>query len=275
MVSFRYHVVSLTAVLLALAVGIVVGTTSVPAAPAARQVVVDGSGEDFARRVAPRLLKDALVGQRVLLLLAPDAPAPREVVDGLRTAGATVTAQVRLQPALLDPSGSATVDDVVAGVLPDGLTLPQTSAIERAGAELAASLVTSDQGTDAGDSGAQRVLGGFSGADLLAFDGAAPTRRATLVLVLAGPARGAALASLAASFQARVGTVVAAPLAAARGTGVIAVQRSGTGGASDVDGLGTPQALVGAVLALAEQAAGGAGHYGTGPRASGVVPDLS
>ena len=275
MVSFRYHVVSLSAVLLALGVGVVVGTTSVPAAAPTTTVVADRSEEDLARRVAPKLLKDALVGQKVLLLLAPDAPAPREVVDGLRTAGATVTAQVRLRPSLLDPSGSATVDDVVASVLPDGLSLPQTTALDRAGAELAASLVTSEQGTDAGDSAAQRVLGGFSGADLLGFDGSPPTRRATLVLLVAGPARGAALAALAAAFQERVGVVVAAPLAAARGNGVVAVQRRGGGGASDVDGLGTPQALIGTVLALAEQAAGSSGHYGSGPKASGVVPDLS
>lgn len=278
MVSFRYHLVSLAAALLALAVGIVVGTTGLTAQPAASTAgpaSVDASAEDLARQVAPRLTDEALLGQQVLLLIAPDAPASREVVAGLRAAGAEVTGQVRLAPALLDPANGTTVDDVVAGVLPAGLDLPATTALERAGTELAAALVTSSQGKEVDEADRQRVLGGFTGADLLSFDGAPPARSATLVLLLAGPARGSALASLAAAFQQRSGTVVAASSSAARGTGVLAVLRAGATPTSDVDGLGTAQGLLALVLALAEQVAGGAGHYGTGPGAGSVVPDLS
>ena len=45
-------------------------------------------------------------------------------------------------------------------------------------------------------------------------------------------------------------------------------------GVSDVDGLGGSAALLATVFALGEQASGGAGHYGTGPKADGIVPDL-
>ena len=285
MVSFRYHLTSLAAALLALAVGIVVGTTSLSAAPApakapAVSVRTDTSGEDVARRVQSRLLRNALPDQRVLLLLAPDAPAgaARSATAALRSAGSTVTAQVHLLPTLLDASGRQTVDGVVEGTAPAGLSLPASTpasnGLERAGALLAAALVTSEQGADLAGLDAQKVIGGFSGGSLISVEGTPSAARATLVLLLSGPARGPSLATLAAAFQSRVGTVVAATPASAQGHGVVALLRARTTGVSDVDGLGTSLGLLGTVLALGEQASGGAGHYGVGPGAAGAVPDL-
>lgn len=281
MVTFRYHLTSLAAVLLALAVGIVVGTTSLSAEPKpvsapAVTVPTDTSGEELAQRVQTRLLRSALPDQRVLLLLAPDVPAgaARTVAAALKSAGSTVTAQVHLLPTLLDASGTQTVDGVVAGTAPATLQLPASGSIERAGALLAAVLTTSEQGSDLTGIAAQKVLGGFVGGSLLATDAPPGAARATLVLVLSGPARGPALAALAVGFQGRVGTVVAGTPASARGKGVVAVLRSGTSGVSDVDDLGTSVGLLGTVLALGEQASGGAGHYGTGPGAAGIVPTL-
>ncbi|MFN2539616.1 MAG: copper transporter [Mycobacteriales bacterium] len=278
--SFRYHLTSLAAVLLALAVGIVVGTTSLSAEPPPAKAPVaavpgDTTGEDLAQRVQSRLLRDALPDQRVLLLLAPDVPAgsARTVTAALKSAGSTVAAQVQLLPTLLDTSGKQTVDGVVAGTAPATLSLPSSGTLERAGALLAAALVTSDQGSDVTGISAQKVIGGFSGGSLIAVDGP-PAGRATLVLLLSGPSRGPSLATLASAFQARVGTVVAGTPASARGRGVVAVLRAQSRGVSDVDGLGTSTGLLGAVLALDEQASGRAGHYGTGPGATGIVPDL-
>ena len=281
MVSFRYHLTSLAATLLALAVGIVVGTTSLSAEPPAAKapavsVATDTSGEELAQRVQSRLLRDALPDQRVLLLLTPDVPpgAARTVTAALKSAGSTVTAQVQLLPTLLDASGTQTVDGVVAGTAPSGVRLPASGSVERAAALLAAVLVTSGQGADMTGFAAQKVLGGFTGGSLIAMDAPPAAARATLVLVLSGPARGPALAALAGGFQARVGTVVAATPASAHGRGVVAVLRASGSGVSDVDDLGTSMGLLGTVLALGEQASGGAGHYGTGPKATGVVPDL-
>ena len=288
MVSFRYHLTSLAAALLALAVGIVVGTTSLSAEPAARTPAAadlagtssassvsssDVSADDLAARLQPRVLSGALPDQRVLLLLAPDAPAgsARSVAAALRSAGASVSGQAHLLPTLLDASGAQTVDGVVAATAPPGLALP-SGGLERAGALLASALVTSERGSDLGGLAGQKVLGGFTGGSLVSFEGPAPARPATLVLLLAGPARGAALATLAASFQSRVGTVVAAPAGAARGAGVVAVLRARGRDVSDVDGLGTPTGLLATVLALAEQDSGGSGHYGTGPGADALVP---
>jgi hypothetical protein len=272
-VSFRYHLSSLAAVFLALAVGVVVGSaalgpTTAPAVVAAPHTASD----NFARMVGPRLVKGSLTGQRVLLLLAPDA-RPGTLVDELALAGASVAGQLRLRPALLDSSSAQTVDDVVTRVLPAGLSVAGGAAVDRAGAVLAAAFATSTRSKDASASEQQRVYGGFVGAGLLA--GPAPTARATLVLVVAGATRGPALAAMATAFAQRVGVVVGGPLAATQGAGALAVLRGQAGGVSDVDGSDTPQGRVVTILALAEQAGGVSGHYGTGPGARAAAPDLS
>jgi hypothetical protein len=95
------------------------------------------------------------------------------------------------------------------------------------------------------------------------------------VLLLTGPGHGPGLAALAGAFQTRVGTVLSGPPAAASGRGPVATLRGQGTGASDVDDLGTAQGVVATVLALAEQVTGSSGHYGTGPHATALVPDLS
>ncbi len=127
MINFRYHIVSIVAVFLALAVGIVLGSTELQGttidvltrtssnlrtdlntktalASALQQQV--NADQAFAQETEARLLSGLLAGQRVVLVTAPGAPGG--VVTGLtsalRLAGATVTGQVNLQPKLLDAS---------------------------------------------------------------------------------------------------------------------------------------------------------------------------
>jgi hypothetical protein len=280
-VSFRYHLVSLAGVLLALAAGIVLGSAALAPAAAPRTVAPPtqlgtSTADEFALAVGPRLVKDALAGRTVLVLLTSDAPpvARKDLVAQLRLAGATVSGQVRLRPDLFDPSSAATLDRVAAGVVPGGVTLPQTSPLDRVATELAATLVTSNRGINGSASARGRVLGAFTAADLLTVEGGAPTTAADLVVLLAGPTKGVEVAAVAAAFAQRVGTVVAAPLSATDGSGVLAVLRQQGGEASDVDGVNTPQGLVATVLALVEQAAGRSGHYGSGTGARAAVPAL-
>ena len=129
MINFRYHVVSIVAVFLALAIGIVLGSTelrgtaidaltktsdnlrndlnSKTAQVSALQQQVNAD-QSFAQVSEGRLLSGLLAGQRVVLVSAPGAPG--SVVTGITTAlhlaGATVTGQVNLQPKLLDASQS-------------------------------------------------------------------------------------------------------------------------------------------------------------------------
>jgi hypothetical protein len=180
MVSFRYHVVSLSAVLAALAAGVVLGAAREPAGAPAAVTATSSPGADqesFLTAVTPRLLDGALADQKVVLLLAPDSQ-PGRLAAALEQAGATVTGTLRLRPTLLDPAAKAAIDDVVVRVLPPDLATPTGSALARAAAVLAAGLTGDDDVRDS-------VVGGFTGGDLLG--GQAPEEAATLVLLVGGP----------------------------------------------------------------------------------------
>jgi hypothetical protein len=128
-IDFRYHLVSIVAVFLALAIGIVLGSTelqgnaldvlrsssnSLRSQLSAASAQRDGyqtqanADEQYLRTAEPRLIGHLLDGQRVVLVTEPGAPDG--VVNGIKqaaaTAGATVTGQVALQPKFNDVSGA-------------------------------------------------------------------------------------------------------------------------------------------------------------------------
>ena len=127
MIDFRYHVVSIVAVFLALAIGIVLGSTELQGttynvldhATAKLQTEYDqvrsqlasaqaqaSEGEAYAQAVEPAVLRDLLSGERLLIVTEPGAQS--SVVSGISTAatdaGATVTGQIMLQPKFFDSS---------------------------------------------------------------------------------------------------------------------------------------------------------------------------
>ena len=315
MVDFRYHLVSIIAVFLALAVGIVVGTAALNG-PIQNELndnigrltsdkrSLEGSvrelqgqvaaSDDFAAGVAPMLVKGALAEQRVLLVTTPQTPG--ELVDRLRPmlkdAGAAVTGQLEVSPALGEAEQRQVLEDLVAQVLPAGVKVPQGEPVERAAATLAAALTTRP-GRDAIDGGeAQAVLSAFEEADLVRFtaepgadEGA--LAQATTVVVLAPPSAGErpttadqqrleALVSLADAFDARAaGAVVAGPAPSAREGGLVKAVRDTSSAAQSVSTVDNAERGIGqvaVVLALAEQAAKGVGQYGAGPGATAPLP---
>ncbi len=127
MIDFRYHLVSIVSVFLALAIGIVVGSTALKPGVTNRlnnatsaeakannvlyahnQQLKDEIGADqaFAQAAEDSLLRGLLVGEHVVLVLAPGADSP--TVDGVTTAlrksGAVVTGQVVLSQQFFDTS---------------------------------------------------------------------------------------------------------------------------------------------------------------------------
>ena len=310
MVDFRYHLVSIIAVFLALAVGIVVGTTALNGpvldglkgsvshltadkralegnVRELRGTVADDSA--FADLVAPALVRGRLAGERVLVISTSDAD--NAVRDGLLTsladAGATVAGRLRLRPDLTDPARSRTVDAVVTGAAPAGLALPESGPAARVAAELASSLVRGPRtgsGQPVTDAQAQEVLSAFAGADLLDLESDTFEATATLVLVVTGPvtaspstqqtARLPGLLALVDALDARSGVVVAGPVGSADTDGLLRSLRSGSRGErlSTVDDADLGQGRVAAVLALREQATGGQGRYGTGRGAQATAP---
>jgi copper transport outer membrane protein MctB len=132
-INFRYHVVSLTAVFLALAIGLVVGTAALngPVADNLQAQVTalskDNSNfrdqanqyreelnraQDFATQVSPALLNGELAGRRLLLVALPGSQDYVEgVLSMLTVAGAKVTAKVTVQDKFFDPNSNTDLLD--------------------------------------------------------------------------------------------------------------------------------------------------------------------
>jgi hypothetical protein len=131
LIDFRYHLVSIVAVFLALAVGIVLGSTEfqpnalsilqstsnsvksqLSAASAQRDAYAAkaGGADAFLQSTESLLLGQGhlLEGQKIVLITEPGAPSP--IIDGVKkaaaAAGATVTGQVALTQAFNDLSGA-------------------------------------------------------------------------------------------------------------------------------------------------------------------------
>ncbi len=167
MINFRYHVVSLTAVFLALAIGLVVGTAALngPVADGLKDQVEElnrSNGnwreqveqlkdevrreEDFAIEAAPALIGGKLAGHKLLVVVLPGG---QEYADGvstmLTTAGATVTGRVNVQDKFLVPENSyellRLVDKSSQPTIPvAGLPL-NSDGVETASAQLASALL--------------------------------------------------------------------------------------------------------------------------------------
>lgn len=264
MIDFRYHLVSIIAVFLALAVGIVVGTAALngPIQDGLRssidRLTDDKRGleddveqlrgqvaasDEFALALGPDLVGDALDGQRVLLVTT--AGTPGGPVDRLRPllteAGASVTGRLEVEPALGDPEQRQVLEDIVAQVVPAGIELPDGEPVERAAAELAAALSTGPKAEEVETADAQAVIAAFEEAELVGFQPEAGAEdaltSATLVLVLAPtgpeekPDTGAqqqleAMLTLADAFDERSrGVVVAGPSSAAVDGGLVQALR--------------------------------------------------
>lgn len=144
MINFRYHVVSLTAVFLALAIGLVVGTAALNGPVSenlrnnlealnkdnnVRREQVNQLNEsvnrsqEFASQIAPGLLGGKLAGRKIAVVALPGTEDHTEgVVKMLTVAGATITARVRMEDKFFDPK---TVNDLL--FLVDELSQPSIS----------------------------------------------------------------------------------------------------------------------------------------------------
>lgn len=297
MISFRHHVVSLVAVLLALAAGVALGAGPLqrgdeperPSVAASRpaDALTAAAGDDFAAAAAPALLEGRLANAGVALVVMPGAdPA---TVDALRTraeeAGALVSGTYEVQEALLAPGQQALVDslgtDLVEQYAPS--VDPGSAPYARLGALLARAATSTDTAGQPVDAPATSVRDALAGAGLVTVGGEAPTRRPALALVVLGDdaARGAAAQR---SADAVVGDLLAGLRSGAVGVVAAGTTASGDGGqlarlrrdgalaeVTTVDGAERVLGQVTAALALARARTGAAGSFGASG-ADGAVP---
>jgi hypothetical protein len=215
-IDFRYHLVSIVAVFLALAIGIVLGSTELqgPAfslldkttsklqnelgqvssqRDAAQQQATEG--ELYAEAVEPAVLRDLLTGRRLLIVTEPGAQS--SVVSGISTAavhaGATVTGEINLQPKFFDTSGTAqdSLNQTTLNVAQTaGLQLDASATYQQQAAQVIASeILTAPSGSagsrPAGDQGtnAATMLQAYAASQFLSTSGQ-PGTPATLAVVV-------------------------------------------------------------------------------------------
>jgi hypothetical protein len=309
-VSFRYHLVSLIAVFMALATGILVGSSllnqslldSQRATISQQNAEKDNLRRDldtvhgevvyrdqYLGQLDDRLLAGTLAGQRVVLVTLPGAAGGN--ADGIREmldkAGARVTGRVGVDNGWFataedprDQAARAAAREEIVRKNP----IPELRG-QPADVQLAAALLTKG-GTDRTiPAPAKTLLDQLDRGGFLSKSGLED--RADLAVVLLGdppdpdPAAtttdrsAAGLVSLVTALRgAGNGVVVAGTAEAATGAGMDAVRRteSTRSTISTVDTVETSFGRVATVFALLEQLSGGAGHYGSSANAQAPFP---
>lgn len=309
MISLRHHIVSLSAVFLALALGLVLGATSVSNGllsglrsdksglqqnvgtlesdrNALRSQLNSGNGFDSA--IAPLALRGILDQRSVVIFTAPDANSGDRdaLVKLIGQAGGSVSGQVALTPAFVNPANADQLRSTITNVIPAGIQLP-TGAVDSgslAGALLGSvtlldAKTAKPRTTPAALAVAVQALqaGGFVGA------GGPAVAPGQLGLVLTGGAvtgdgagdRASTVARFAAALdRASAGVVLAGRGGSAEGNGPIGVARADadvTAAVTTVDNVDTAAGQITTVLGLQEQLDGRAGRYGTSSTAQGMT----
>jgi len=308
--TFRYHIVSIVSLFLALAVGIALGggplkgevdhtlvaqVKSDRLAKSSLRAQIAGlrSGhtfnDRFATTAAPGLIGGRLRGHVVELMVLPTARP--DDVSGVKTllgvSGATVGGTVRVSKQLLDVANKQLVDELGNQLegRASGLSIPAgATPYERIGALIARAIGTDQRGGAPVDNTATGILAGLTTANLMSADGRLD-RRGDLVLMVTGDGEGSSsqqqgassiVTTLARAIDADTGGVVlAGTTASAQGEGQVKAVRDDVATArvvSTVDVLGSTAGQVVTVMALAGQAAGQAGQYGAVAAADGAMP---
>ncbi|MGK5443801.1 copper transporter [Micromonospora sp. URMC 105] len=310
MINFRYHVVSLTAVFLALAIGLVVGTAALngPVADSLKENVnalrkdnqqmrqsVNNMQkeleleEEFAAQMAQVVLPGKLTGKRVLVLSLPTGRDHTEgVLKMLELAGADVTGRVDLQDKFINPDNNTNLMELaVTAARPTApaSALPGNgNGVETSSALLASVLLDRAQGTPAvAEADRRAVLNSYSNAGYLTTEEKV-TGPAEAVVVVSGQPyvdkdsakKDESVVKVAEQFD-RTGSIVVGGNGSAGGN-LVGIVRSDPVLAqtiSTVDNANTVQGQLVTSLALMQQLTEKkAGQYGVGDNAGSLLPRL-
>ncbi|MFG2169418.1 copper transporter [Micromonospora chersina] len=311
MINFRYHVVSLTAVFLALAIGLVVGTAALngPVADSLKERVnglsKDNSlmrqsvnnlqkeldmEEDFAAEMAQVVLPGKLSGRRVLVLSLPSGRDHTEgVVKMLQLAGANVTGRIDVQDKFVNPdSNNNLLELAVTAARPNSVPtsgLPGNGhGVETSSALLASVLLDRPQGQPAvTDADRRAVVQQYVTSGYLTSENKISGAAEAVVLVSGQPyvdkfsaEKDESVVKVAEQFD-RTGAIVVAGMGSAGGN-VVSVVRGDPVLAqtiSTVDNANTVQGQLVTSLALVQQLTEKkAGQYGVGDNAAALLPKL-
>ena len=310
MISLRQHAVSLAAVFLALAVGVILGSgvLSDTLLSGLRDEKKDlqgqintltdqknalnerlGAADDFNSQMSGRIVHDALAGKSVVLIRTPDSDNDdvAALTRVLGQAGGNIAGTLTLTQQFVDANAAEKLRTVV------------NSSILPAGTQLSTALV--DQGSQAGDllgitllinpkpdapvvddAARQTVLASMRDTGFITFDGDNLGAADTALIVAGGPLgddagnQGSTVARFAAAMAPHgSGTVLAGRTGSATGTGSVAVIRSDpalAGAVATVDDIDAESGRITAALALGDLVRGGhGGQYGVGQGATALT----
>jgi hypothetical protein len=309
-IDFRYHLVSLIAVFMAIALGIIIGTTAlnepiladiqnqVTALEQDKRSLEDrtqqlqaqvDTTDTFADAVAPALVDGALDSTGVLLVVTNEEVAPETVEETaamVDQAGGTVTGTIRLTPEYTDPSTSSSLQSYVTGPgLPTGVQLPEVNDTGQLVAGLLAQvLMVPPAGGGAPDGAAtSSVLAGLQALDVLTVEGDSVTPADYAIVLTAGAftgddaaERNDVLVDLVSALDSTgSGAVVSGDGASAGENGLVGVIRADpalSAAISTVDNGTTAAGQISTVLALGQESEGTSGAYGIGENTQPVPP---
>lgn len=303
MINFRYHIVSLMAVFLALAVGITLGVTLVSgeankglAAQAeqdrkqvqvyrdqlTQQQSLNKYRDAYAAQVGKRLTAGMLAGVPVAVIAMPDAPpsVTRNVQQAIDDAGGTVSSVTSVNSQVFDPAQRQQVNAVIS---PYSNQYDQSDPQPVRFGRVLARAVMSRRGGNTDQLGTD--IGNALNGKLVSLDRQSP-QSARLALVITAPAADPPLnadtlnrhiafdLALADDSQ---GLVVAGPNSTGIDATDVATARSDASSRdvlSTVDVADLPSGVSTVIMAGAEQLSGRQGHYGYHNSSDAPAPEL-
>ena len=296
MISLRHHLLTIVAIFLALAVGIVLGggplsdvgaqVTSVATEETADApepgATTSAYGEAFAAAVAPGLVAGTLTDRQVAVVTIPgaDEQVVTALTDQVGAAGGSVAGRYALTTDLVDPAQKSLVDTLGSQLMTQQASrdVPaDASTYDRIGHLLGLAIATTEPGGDDVTGKARAVTEAMTGAALLE----APTdveRRAPLVLLVLGTDSGdegsdAILTGLSAGLGAAGVGVVVAGTTADGAAGQLTRFRADPVAATvaTVDGIDTAAGRVATIRTLARSLITPGGAFGASG-ADGPLP---
>jgi hypothetical protein len=272
--SFRSHVVSLVAVLFALAAGVALGGgpltelgRAAPAGPSAADVEAAAQaqraadfGDEVVSEAADRLYGNGLDGGTVAVVVMPGTPEAtvQAVSAEIGAAGGTVVGTHAIEPALVSAGEQALVDTLGSQLMTqlDTAAVPADSTTyDRMGRLLGMAVSTGSPETRASAEDATAIRESLAGAELVETVGTA-TEQASYVVVLLGEDGDAAedpiYAGLLDGLTEQSGRVVVAADAEDGAEGRLSRLRADTPAWTTVDGVDATAGRVTTLLALTE-----------------------
>lgn len=306
MIDFKYHIVSLISVFLAIALGIVIGTTALngPIVTSLKTTVTGlkddkrslearvggletqvNSNSEFDASLAKSIIGDKLKGQTFITITVGDVTGDERdaVIKMVQSAGGKLTGAIALTKAYSDPKQSSALLAFATTDPPAGVVFPtDTSDGGVVVSSLLATMLTDPSSGDPQPGAAiTTVLGGLGSLGVLSVDGNDPSPATNFVIITGGvqpdqaAERNTILLSLGKYLSKDASVVIAGDVESATEKGLVYAARQDAAAEatlSTVDNSNVGMGQISVVLALLAQAKGTSGQYGVGDGADPTPP---